>query len=99
VSSAAFKDSRSDEVSVHLASLTSESGVLAGRPAEGLAEIQVGVPRSLGHAIVRDPEPTDPSHALICPPVGRGIRERMRDAKKMALQARLLVVPVGSLRS
>jgi hypothetical protein len=92
-SSAAFLDNRSGEVSVHVASLTTAELVLRDRPGEGIAEILAHVPRSLGHAIVRDPTEQDRSHALICPPVGRGRGRRKQDARLMAGQARWVVQP------
>src|SRR3989442_5587798 len=93
-SSVAFLDRLSGEVSVHLARLTNVERVLAGHETDSLAEIQARVPRSLGHAIVRDPEPADPSHALICAPRDRGINKRKRDAHEMAVRSRWVVEPV-----
>ena len=69
-SSVAFLDNYTNEVSVHLAELTKPENALQGRPDDGLTEIMTSCPRSLGHAIVRDPTEDDPSHALICPPTG-----------------------------
>ena len=63
----AFIDRRSGELSVHIASLTSQGRVLAGRPNDRIAAFKAALPRSLGFAIVRDPTSDDPSHALICP--------------------------------
>lgn len=69
-----FKDRRSYELSVHIASLTTIDKVLAAYPGQGIVAITAGDVRSLGsYAIVRDPIindpdlPDDPSHALICP--------------------------------
>jgi hypothetical protein len=92
ISSAAFKDGRR-EVSVDLAELTTQEKTLAGFPDQGLAEIKAGVPRSLGHAIVRDPIEDNPAHALICEPPGQPNRKRERDAKEMARQASILKMP------
>ena len=76
----AFTDRLSGELSVHIAALTTQAAVLAGRPNDRIAAIEAGYPRSLGFAIVHDPKPEDPSHALICPsPKGakaRSIAER-----------------------
>jgi hypothetical protein len=96
--SAAFLDNTdpTGEVSVHLASLTNQQQVLARRPDDGLVEIEAGFPRSLGHAIVRDPTDADPSHALICPPPNQTTRKS--DAREMAQAARWVVLP-KSIRS
>ncbi len=89
-SSAAFLDHTDDtgEVSVHIAALTDIHRALAGHPDDKLVEIHAWFPRSLGHAIVRDPTEDDPSHALICPPQGKSKKQRKADALKMAQQAR-----------
>src|SRR5438270_769778 len=64
----AFIDRLSGEVSVHIASIMRDPNLaLDGRPLDSLVAIPASLPRSLGLAIVRDPTPNDPSHALICP--------------------------------
>ena len=79
--SVAFIDrTPSREVSVHIASLTDQDRVLQAYPEDSLVAIKAGHPRSLGYAIVRDPTPEDPSHALICPSPNKG------DARKIAKQ-------------
>lgn len=98
VSSAAFKDGINGEVSVHLARLTSQEKALADHPEKGLVEISVCLPRSLGHIVVSDPEPDDPSHSLICPPDNQTHNTRNADARKMAEGSRWLVYPL-SIRS
>lgn len=93
LSSAAFLDDYIGEVSVHLEKIIkSQEKVLAGKPDDGLVEIEAGFPRSLGHKIVPEPTKDDPSHTLICPPEISNNRRRT-DAKKMAKQARWLVLP------
>ncbi|MGH9837472.1 MAG: hypothetical protein ACREEM_01665 [Blastocatellia bacterium] len=92
ISSAAFKDGR-HEVSVDLAAQTTQEKTLAGFPNQGLAEIKAGFPRSLGHAIIRDPIVNNPAHALICEPLDQPNRKRERDAKEMARQASILKMP------
>ena len=67
ISSAAFKDGNR-EVSVNLAALTTQEKTLAEFSDQGIAEIPAGTPRSLGHAIVRDPTAGNPAHTLICEP-------------------------------
>lgn len=98
VSSAAFKDGINGEVSVHLARLTTQENALADHPEKGLIEIAASLPRSLGHIIVYDPEPDDPSHSLICPPDNQTRNTRNADARKMAEGSRWLVYPL-SIRS
>ena len=93
ISSVAFKDRRSGELSVHLAALADQRRVLAFRPGDGLAELLARIPRSVGCPIVRDPDPDDPSHALICSSRTHG---KLRVAKEMAKSARLLVKPEGN---
>lgn len=90
-SSIAFIDRRSGEVSVHLASiLIDPARALAGRPADSLAAVQVRHPRTLGYAIVRDPQPDDPSHALICPCPTKS------HARQLARQSTWVVPPAGA---
>lgn len=80
--SVAFIDRRSGELSVHLASIMGDPNLaLHGRPNDSLAAIKAGHPRSLGFAIVRDPQPQDPSHALICPsPAGARAKQIAKQA-------------------
>jgi hypothetical protein len=93
-SSVAFLDgSKEKEVSVHIASLTTQEQALSGRPDDGLAAIRAGLPRALGHAVVRDPTETDPSHALICPPPNKSNSTRKSDARRMAGAAEWVVLP------
>ncbi|MEJ7859996.1 MAG: hypothetical protein WKF90_00020 [Pyrinomonadaceae bacterium] len=93
LSSAAFLDDYTGEVSVHLEKIIlSQEKVLAGKPDDGLVEIEAGFPRSLSHKITHDPTNDDPSHALICPPEISNNRRRT-DAKKMAKIARWLIHP------
>ena len=95
-SSAAFDDGIDGEVSVHLASLTTTDRVLEGRRDDSVVALPARFPRSLGHVVVRDPKPDDPSHALICPPPGlRGKRKR-KDALLMAKEAGLVTGPAFS---
>lgn len=83
----AFMDrTPSAELSIHLASLTDPDRALQGFPQDSLAAIRAGLPRSLGYAVVRDPTPDDPSHALICPSPNKG------KARTMAKQATWVVL-------
>jgi hypothetical protein len=90
-SSAAFRDS-TNEVSVHLASLTTTATALERFPGFSLAELTVGFVRDLGLSVVRDPLPDDPSHAFICPCPSKG------KANRLSREAVLVVVgspPLG----
>ncbi len=92
LSSAAFLDDITGEVSIHLEKIIKEQAkALEGKPDDGLVEIEAGFPRSLNHKIVSDPTDTDESHSLICPP--NMANSRRKAAKKMALHARWLVYP------
>jgi hypothetical protein len=94
VSSAAFKDGRDGQVSVHLAKLTTVETALADYPNNGLVWIYAGLPRSLGHSVIYDRTPEDRSHTLIVPPKNQTNKSRQRDAKRMAEEARWLVHPL-----
>jgi len=64
-SSATFK-SKSNIISVDLASLTTPEKALANYPRHMLVEIDVGTVRSIGCKVVRDPLlPDNPAHALV----------------------------------
>ncbi len=85
--SAAFRDQRSNELSVNIASLTTEEQVLEGRPDDSLVAIRTGVFRGLGYVIVRDPEEGNESHALVCPaPTKRDSRAISRQATWVVLR-------------
>jgi len=90
-SSAAFRD-KTDEVSVHLASLTTRAAALHGYDGFSLAELTIAFVRDLDLNVVRDPLPNDPSHAFVCPcPTGG-------KAKKMAREAVLIVIGEAPLQ-
>ncbi|MGH9839319.1 MAG: hypothetical protein ACREEM_11105 [Blastocatellia bacterium] len=91
VSSAAFVDRYTGEVSIHLARLTTPENALAGRPDEGLVDLFAILPRSIGLIVVYDPKDDDPSHSLICAPSGSGVSKSK--ARKLADAARWLVKP------
>lgn len=76
-SSAAFK-SKSNIVSVDIASLTTPQRALENYPTFRLVEIEVGIVRSLGCRIVRDPQPGNPAHALV---YGSGPGGRMTNSQ------------------
>ncbi len=79
-SSATFR-SKSNIISVDLASLTTPEKVLAGYPHHALVEIDVATVRSLGCKVVRDPQPDNPSHALLygSGPDGRMTKSEARE--------------------
>jgi hypothetical protein len=97
--SMAFVDRRSQELSVHIASIMADPNLaLHDRPDDSLAAIRAGHPRSLGYAIVRDPKPDDPSHALICVSTAQGETGKITqgDARKIAKQAVWVVLRAAS---
>jgi len=67
LSRAAFKD-RKKEISVHLSSLITPLETMArgGTNIVGLVAVTAGQARSLNQVVVRDPNPNDEAHALIC---------------------------------
>lgn len=79
-SSATFK-SKSNIISVDLASLTTPDKALAGYPHHALVEIDVATVRSLGCKVMRDPLPANPSHALLygSRPDGRMTQSQARE--------------------
>lgn len=91
LSSVAFIDRRTQEVSVHLARLTTLEKTLADRPDDGLVEIYARVPRSLGLIVASDPTDNDPSHSLICAPSGG--KTSKSQARQMAAEATWLLKP------
>jgi len=94
-SSAAFKDS-ANEVSVNVASQTTQSAILKDYEPNGLVSIPASLPRSLDHIVAATNEPDDPddpSHRVICPSEHLGRKGRMKAAKAMAMQASWLVLP------
>lgn len=93
VTSAAFLDDYTGEVSVHQAKLTTQERALKGRADDGLVEIEAGFPRALGQIVASDPTGDDPSHALICPPLDQSKGQRKANARKMAEAARWLLKP------
>ena len=73
--------SRSNIISVDLASLTTPEKALANYPRHVLVEIDVRIVRSLGCKVVRDPLPDNPSHALLIgsAPDGRMTKSQARE--------------------
>ncbi len=66
--------SKSNIISVDLASLTTPDKALGDYPGHVLVEIDVGTVRSLGCKVVRDPLPNNSDHALL---YGSGPEGRM----------------------
>lgn len=99
VSSAAFIDRLSYEVSVHRSSMTTEAFVLRNHPTHGIAELRASVPRALRHLVVADPvvdepeEDDDLSHAVLCPPADVRNEKLKKLARKMAQQSPLIREP------
>ena len=78
VSSGAFKDPNS-EISVHLSSMITPDDSLAygGAGIVALAAVTAGDARSLAQAVVRDAQPEDPAHALICGQQSQSFRHQL----------------------
>ena len=79
-SSATFR-SKTNIISVDLASLTTPDKALAAYPHYLLVEVDVGTVRFLGCKVVRDPLPDNPSHALLygSGPDGRMTKPQARE--------------------
>ena len=81
ISSAAFRDGRSGEVSVFLADMTSKAAMLDGWEGARLVEITAAELRSFGCEVFHDKPLTNPSHAYFVSPkksVARQIRDAVR---------------------
>lgn len=93
VSSAAFIDNHTNEVSVDQEKLTTREKALRQFPNDGLARLRAGIPRTHDHIIASDPiidpdpEKANPAHALICPPEKMNRSQRKTKAKIMAKAA------------
>ena len=92
-SSATFR-SKSNIISVDLVSLTTPPKALEGYPHHTLVEIDVGTVRSLDCKVVRDPQPDNPSHALL---YGSGPDGRMTKSQAREIVNRCKWVPVGDI--
>ncbi len=84
-SSAAFIDRRG-EMSVDLASLTTVERALQGKPEHSLAEVTAGVFRQREYAVVCDPLPDNPAHALVCGSMSK------KHAREIARAARWVIL-------
>ena len=93
LSSVAFLDGRTNEVSVNVAAETTEEKVLEGYPDFGLVSVEAGVPRSADHIVAITPEVDDSSHRVICPPPNSTKGQRKTAARIMAGAARWLLYP------
>lgn len=93
-SSATFR-SKTNIISVDLASLTTPRKALEGYPHHTLVEIDVGTVRSLGCKVVRDPLPDNPSHALL---YGSGPDGRMTKSQAREIVSQCKWVSVGQVR-
>jgi hypothetical protein len=92
-SSSSFR-SKSNIISVDLASLTTPKKALAGYPQHALVEIEVGTIRSLGCKVVRDPLPDNPAHALL---YGSGPEGRMTKSQAREIVSQCRWVSVGDV--
>ena len=86
--------SKSNIISVDLASLTTPDKALAGYLHHALVEIEVGTVRSLGCKVVRDPLPDNPSHARL---YGSGPEGRMTKSQAREIVSRCKSVSVGDV--
>lgn len=87
--------SKSNIISVDLATLTTPEKALANYPRHILVEIDVGTVRSLGCKMVRDPRPENPAHALL---YGSGPDGRMTKSQAREIVGRSKWVLVGDVR-
>lgn len=83
---------RDDEMSVHIASLTSLPLVLAEYPHHGIISITAADARAEGLIVVRDPMPRDASHALVC----RSDRNKITktQAKSLKQRSQMVILPL-----
>ena len=88
--SAAFIDRIDGNISVHIASLTSIEEVRRAYPHSRIAALEARVAQECGFTVVRDPQPDDPSHAILRPPPGRSKKTKISDGRHMAAGAHLV---------
>lgn len=88
-----FRDYRSGEVSFDIAAETNRETMLSGFPEWSLVEVTVGVVRSAGYVVARDPEGGGPSHVVACPKPEIAARRKAmeRASKQIANQSQLIV--------
>ncbi|MFQ5853058.1 MAG: hypothetical protein ACE5JU_21065 [Candidatus Binatia bacterium] len=94
VSSAAF--SSRGELSVALASQTTIQDLLVNYPEHSVVEFDAGLARSAGCIVVRDPQPGDPAHALVC---GSGTEGCLTGAQKKSIQQNARLVHISRVAS
>lgn len=92
-SSATFR-SKTNIISVDLASLTTPQKALEGYPHHILVEIDVATVRSLGCKVVRNSLPENPAHALL---YGSGPEGRMTKSQAKEIVSRCRWVSVGGV--
>ena len=87
VSSGAFRDPNS-EISVHLSSMIMPDDSLAygGAGIVALVAVTAGDARHLGQAVVRDAQPDDPAHALICGQQSKTFRRQLANLARWVRQ-------------
>ena len=78
ISSGAFRDPDS-EISVHLSSMIAPEDSLAygGEGIVALAAVTAGDARRLDQAVVREPQPGDPAHAVVWGPQPKSVRRQL----------------------
>ena len=86
--------SKSNIISVDLASLTTPEKALGNYPRHVLVEIEVRTVRSLGCKVVRDPQPNNSAHTLL---YGSGPEGRMTKSQAKEIVNRCRWVSVVSI--
>ena len=81
---------RTQEMSVHIAELTSVETVLGQYPTHRIMAFTADLARSVGCVVVRDPVGDDPSHALVVRADGKSLSKAQ--AKQIALAVTWVVV-------
>ncbi|MGO9463723.1 MAG: hypothetical protein ACLQIB_24235 [Isosphaeraceae bacterium] len=88
--SMAFREGADGEVSVYVRSLTTVEAVLEGHAEFSLAEITVGLARSVGCRVAKTPEDPNPAHRVIIHPSKSGMRKAAKIFADQALWVKLI---------
>jgi len=88
VSSGTF--STREEVLVTIATESTLADFLRDNPDHSIIEFTAGAARALGCTVVRDPQPNDPAHALVCGSRSRG--QLNKTQQELLNQASSLIV-------
>jgi hypothetical protein len=90
-SSAAFDDDEDGPMSVYLEEILTAGGrharcVLAGHKCFALATISAGSARAHGQKIVRNPQPSEPAHTLVCEPKPKAVQKALERASRWVIR-------------